>query len=186
MYAPTFDSRKFRDLILYLSHLSADDRFFGATKLCKLLYYCDFMYFWRHLTPITGASYVKQPRGPAPTQFFAARDALVEDEEAVLKFERILNLTQQRLVPVGDCSHKAAAFSEDELEVIHKVCDELDGMTASQEFDLSHSEPGWVLTDYYKVIPYESAFIYLPDEEEFGHSWRVVGISQETRLITSR
>lgn len=175
MYEPTFDSRKFRDLMLYLAHLSANDRFFGATKLCKLLYYCDFMYFWQHLAPITGASYVKQPRGPVPTQFFAGRDELLKDGEAVLKFERVLNLTQQRLDPVGDCSSKAQSFSRDELEVIHKVYDELDGMTASQVSDLSHSEPGWILTDDYGVIPYESVFIYLPDEGECEKSLRAVG-----------
>lgn len=164
MYAPTFDSRKFRDLMLYLAHLSAGDRFFGATKLCKLLYYCDFMYFWRYKTPITGASYTKHPRGPVPTQFFAERDALGTDEEAVLKFERVLNLTQQRLEPLGDCSRIATSFSEDELEVIHKVYSDVDGMTAFEVSDLSHSEPGWILTDDYEVIPYESVFIDLQEE----------------------
>ena len=37
-----------------------------------------------------------------PTQFFVERDALLIDEEAVLKFERVLNLTQQRLDLLGD------------------------------------------------------------------------------------
>lgn len=166
MYAPTFDSRKFRNLMLYLAHLSSGDRFFGATKLCKLLYYCDFMYFWYYKTPITGATYTKQPRGPMPIQFFAERDALLLDEEAVLKFERVLNLTQQRLEPLGDCSHKSKEFSENELEVIHKVHIDLNGMTASQVSDLSHSEPGWILTNDYEVIPYESVFIDLPEEQD--------------------
>lgn len=177
MYEPTFDSRKFRDLMLYLAHLSLGDRFFGATKLCKLLYYCDFMYFWRHQTPITGASYVKQLRGPVPTRFFAERDALVKDGEAVMNSERILNVTQHRLVPVGDCSRKAEAFSEEELGIIHEVHSELNGMTASQESDLSHSEPGWILTNDYDVIPYESVFIDLAAELECEHSRMAVGVA---------
>ena len=63
MYEPTYNSRKFRDLILYLSYLSQDDPFFGAVKLCKLPYYCDFRSFAWSRSPITGASYQKQPNG---------------------------------------------------------------------------------------------------------------------------
>lgn len=37
-----------------------------------------------------------------PTQFFDERDALLIDEEAVLQFERVLNLTHQRLELLGD------------------------------------------------------------------------------------
>ena len=166
MYAPTFNSRKFRDLMLYLAHISRDDRSFGATKLCKLLYYCDFGYFWRNRTSITGATYEKQPRGPIPTQFAAERESLVRAEEAVVESERVLNFIQHRLTPVADCSHKARVFSNDELNIIHRAHSDLHGMTASQVSDLSHSEPGWILTDYYDVIPYESVFIALPEHQD--------------------
>ena len=159
MYEPTYNSRKFRDLMLYLAHLSENDPFFGAVKLCKLLYYCDFRSFAWSRTPITGASYQKQPNGPVPTLFFVERDALIDDEEAKLKSERALYYVQHRLEPIGDCSSKATSFSEDELRIIHKVQSELVGMTASQVSALSHREPGWILTDDYEVIPYESVFI---------------------------
>ena len=152
--------------MLYLADLSRDDPFFGAVKLCKLLYYCDFRAFAVTGDSITGASYQKQPKGPVPIQFFAERDALVADGEALLKSEMLFHYIQHRLEPTQDCSGKAELFSGQELRIVHRVHDELKGMTANQVSDLSHKEPGWILTDDYEVIPYETVLILSPDNPE--------------------
>ena len=69
MYKPEFDSRKFRDLALYLAHRSKDDPNFGMVKLQLMMYYCDFIAYHRTGKSITGATYVKRPFGPAPKEF---------------------------------------------------------------------------------------------------------------------
>jgi hypothetical protein len=58
------DDRKMTELILYLASRSEEDPRFSATKLNKLLFYCDFTAY-RHLgQSITGHSYQKRPFGP--------------------------------------------------------------------------------------------------------------------------
>jgi len=45
---------KFRELVLYLSEKSQDDKKFGATKLNKILYFCDFGSYVKLGQPVTG------------------------------------------------------------------------------------------------------------------------------------
>jgi len=60
------DDEKLRELIIYVSMLSQQDRNFGATKLNKLLFYTDFLAYQRFGTAITGQEYQALPQGPAP------------------------------------------------------------------------------------------------------------------------
>lgn len=69
MYKPRFDSRKFRDLALYLAHKCKEDPNFGMVKLWIMMYYCDFIAFQRTGKPITGATYVKKSWGPYPREW---------------------------------------------------------------------------------------------------------------------
>ena len=69
MYKPEFNSRKFRNLALYLAHKAKDDPHFGMVKLWIQMYYCDFISFQRTGKPITGATYEKRSWGPYPSQW---------------------------------------------------------------------------------------------------------------------
>src|SRR5271154_2692094 len=60
------DDEKLRELIVYLSILSEGDRFYGAVKLNKLLFYADFMAYLRFGASITGQEYQRLEHGPAP------------------------------------------------------------------------------------------------------------------------
>src|SRR4051794_11181803 len=60
------DDRKFRELVLYLAERSEGDKHFGATKLNKLLFYADFVYYLYFGNSITGHTYQKLEHGPAP------------------------------------------------------------------------------------------------------------------------
>ena len=69
MYKPEFDSRKFRDLALYLAHKSQDDPYFGMVKLWVQMYYCDTIHWKRTGMSITGATYEKRSFGPFPREW---------------------------------------------------------------------------------------------------------------------
>ena len=69
MYKPAFDSRKFRNLALYLAHRSKGDPHFGMVKLWTQLYYCDTIAFVRTGKPITGATYEKRSWGFYPREW---------------------------------------------------------------------------------------------------------------------
>ena len=158
VYEPKINSKKFRDLMLYLAHLSRKDPHFGAVKLNKLLYYCDFIAFFRLGAPITGAEYRRLPEGPAPLQLLSERDYLIEHEEARLERQPYFRYVQQRLVPTSDdASLWTNRFSTAELAIISEVLEAMWNMTAREVSELSHRELGWILAEPKEVIPYETA-----------------------------
>ena len=74
-----FDSQKFKQLILYLAERSGDDPGFAATKLNKLMYFCDFEAYRQLGRSITGARYQKLPWGPAAVEFLPLQDELFKE-----------------------------------------------------------------------------------------------------------
>lgn len=159
MYKPQFDSRKFRNLMLYLAHLSKDDPYFGAVKLNKLLYYIDFQAFARLGRPVTGAHYQKLKEGPAPRELLGERMQLVRADEARVETTRYFSFTQFRLIPNGDCGHLAEEFDTDEREIIHEVHRAMLPMSARDASEVSHGEVGWKRARPGEFIPYETAYV---------------------------
>ena len=159
MYQPQFNSEKFRELILYIADQSRDDRWFGAVKLNKILYFCDFQAFaWLH-EPITGATYARLREGPAPRQLMRERRALLDEGLASIETQQVFRYTQQRLVPTRRGCELGNGFTESEKEVIIEVLGFLKPMTAKEVSDLSHEEVGWILAQDGETIPYETAWI---------------------------
>ena len=79
---------KFRELVLYLSEKSRDDRKFGATKLNKLLYFCDFLSYVELGHPVTGAGYFRLGKGPAPKCLRPARREMEQD--GILEVKKVV------------------------------------------------------------------------------------------------
>ena len=151
-----FDRRKFRELVLYIARESEDDHGFGATKLNRILYFSDFKAFAILGCAITGATYRRLERGPAPLEML---DVLreMESEGEIQRIERRdLNLLQKRVIPLR--SPEVAAFSDQELEIVDRVIGELRVHAASQTRLLSHLDVGWRVAYLEEVIPYHSAY----------------------------
>ena len=161
MYKPKINRQKFRNLMLYLAHMSRKDPHFGAVKLNKLMYFCDFIAFLRLGKPITGAEYQRLPEGPAPLQLLPERDYLIEHEEARLEHKPYFRYVQQRLVPTSDDTDDidrwTKEFGDDEIEIISEVLGAMWNMTAREASEMSHREVGWILANPQEVIPYETA-----------------------------
>lgn len=166
MFEPKFNPEKFRNLILYLAHRCKDDMHFGATKLNKLLYYCDFMAFAKLGEPITGAEYQRLEQGPAPRELVKERRILIDAGRATLELESIAPYTLQRLTPTADCDGLADAFTPDELGIIDDVVDEMRDLTAREASEKSHQEAGWILAANTETIPYETAWLASPTDPE--------------------
>ena len=159
MYTPEFNSEKFRDLMLYISDQSRDDPWFGAVKLNKILYYCDFQAFARFQRPITGASYVKMRAGPVPRELLKERRVLVDAGQATIETRSVFRYTQQRLVPLGNNIQLGTQFSQGECSIIDEVLEFLKPLSAKQASDVAHDEAGWILARDREIIPYETAWL---------------------------
>jgi len=148
---------KFRELVLYLSEKSKEDKKFGATKLNKLLYFCDFLSYVKLGHPVTGAGYFRLENGPAPKCLRPARREMEQD-----------GILEVREVPLADGNRqirtinlrlpKMADFSPAEVEIIDSVLEKLRDLDAEQVSDLSHLDVGWLVANQKEDIPYNLAF----------------------------
>ncbi len=167
----SFNSEKFRELVLHVADQSRDDPWFGAVKLNKVLYYCDFLAYARFLRSMTGATYVKLQEGPVPLEFLVERRALLDEGLAEMEYQRVFKYMQQRLVPTQKGHVLGDRFREGERAVVATVMGFLGPLSGKDASDLSHREMGWILAEDKEVIPYESALLVNPDDYDFW-AWR--------------
>jgi len=161
MFEPEFSPDKFRALMLYAAHRAREsgDRWFGAVKLNKILYYSDFLCYQRHGRPITGAHYQKLEEGPAPKELLREREHLIAQGLAQVTPVQVFNYVQHRLVPTAPSIAADEHFDEHEIAVIDEVIRELEPLTAAEVSEMSHREMGWRGALLKEEIPYETAFL---------------------------
>ena len=158
MHNIRFERDKFRELLVYIAERSADDPYFGDTKVNKALYWIDFFGYSNLGRPVTGAKYTKQPRGPLASALLPVRDELVAE-----------GAVQVEARQVGDFSARVTAalrpadrslFSAEELELADSIIDQLKGRWAVTVSAASHQQsPGWNLVEMGDEIPYSTALI---------------------------
>lgn len=153
-----FDRKKFRELVLYVCMKSESDPHFGATKLNKLLFFSDFLFFKSHRKAITGAHYHKRAFGPAPRELLPVKQALESKGHAKERSQHIFpGLTQRRLMALREPD--LSVFSAFEISVVDQVIELLREDTARDVSDLSHEFPGWKLAEMDEHIPYFTVWI---------------------------
>ena len=151
------DMQKFKELVLYLSEQSAEDKKFGATKLNKLLYFCDFLANVRLGSPITGVKYFRLGNGPAPRCLVPSRLEMISDGEIALRRVALQSgNVQERTVALR--FPNLSYFSSEEKCLIDAVLADLKDLDAEEVSDLSHNEMGWIVTREKETIPYALAF----------------------------
>ena len=141
---------RFGELALLVAELSAGDPTFGATRLNKSLFFCDFLHYKRFGAPITGAVYERLPRAPAARGVLAELGALVAGGDATVAEEGYLGHTQRRLVPCRPAQR--SVFAESELAMAASVCQALRGHSHANVL-------GWQLAEEREDIPYPTAFL---------------------------
>lgn len=153
-----FNERKFKELLLYIAENSADDPRFGATKLNKILFYSDFLHYGLHGDAITGATYQRLDRGPAPRELLPMQQELTEDEGDAEVIERThFGYPQKRLTPKRDPD--LSIFNGDEITVVDAVIEHFHKHNAREVSEISHAELAWKIADDRQEIPYNAVFL---------------------------
>jgi hypothetical protein len=150
-----FESRKFKEMILYFSQRGIDEGLvIGSTKLNKLMAFSDFEAFAELGAPITGATYQRLPLGPAARQLVPMRNQLLGDKEARWK-ENQENEWDDVLIPISTPNLKV--FEAPQLRIMDRVFVELRPYNAKASSDLSHERlAGWRVLKNKETIPYET------------------------------
>jgi hypothetical protein len=153
----SFDPDKFRELLLYVARRSVDDPRFGATKLNKILFYADFYSYGLRGKAITGASYQRLSRGPAPRQLLPIQRDLVASADAIVVKADYFGREQNRLFALR--SPDLGLFSAEEIALVDEVIDIFRQDDATGVSRLSHQEMAWRIDSDGDDIPYEAIFL---------------------------
>lgn len=160
----TYNADKFATLMLYVAHRCRDADLFGAVKLAKILYYCDFEAIRRFRRPITGATYVKQSEGPLAKEFYDTRRELVDQQRARVVRTPVGDYHEDRLIPVSEEVTLGDAFNSEAKALINETIARFRDMSGTELTQHSHGEFGWIHANENATIPYSTALIARPDD----------------------
>ena len=149
---------RFRELILYISQKCADDPTFGATKLNKILYFSDFLYYAYYGEAITGVEYQKLPNGPAPRKLLPVRNRMIKRgelgiQEVPLRRGNVQHRTVNLRAP------RLNVFTPEQISLIDDVIELLGTADADGVSRLSHRMEGWIVAKDGETIPYSTVFV---------------------------
>lgn len=148
--------KRLRELVLYIAEKCVDDSSFGAIKLNKILAFADFYSFFRFGIPITGAEYMRLPKGPVPRRMKWVLSKMEEGHKIAITKINVGKFVQHRVVPLRSANRNI--FSLRDIEMIDEMIGFCRDQTATSVSDLSHGIAWRVAADRGK-IPYESVFL---------------------------
>jgi hypothetical protein len=176
---------KFRELILYIAQASEGDSTFGAIKLNKILFFCDFLAYRAYGKSITEQRYFKLPYGPAPRALVPVVTELLEEGVCIKVRREHFGFPQETIIVKRDAN--LDVFRAAEIALTDFVLRELRGNNASEVSDLSHQFIGWQIAGDKADIPYETIFLGDPrklvlTEEEIGHGQQLSEGDQDAQV----
>jgi hypothetical protein len=154
-------NERLRELILYISKKCASDPTFGATKLNKLLFYADFVSYYRFGEPIAGLEYQRLPNGPAPKQLVPVRERMLEGGEIEMQKTTFFNKQQHRCVPKREPD--LARFTGRDIALLDEMIQGFWGKSATEVSEFSHQR-AWRIAKDRESIPYQA--IFLSDDDD--------------------
>lgn len=126
------------------------------TKLMKLLWYADMAYFRENVVSISGLSYLHRPFGPVPKNHTLLLGRL--EEQGYIQIEEVLNeYGTAELIQCGKEPLDYNKLSEEELEILQRVNDRFNFVSAREISMLSHKESGYSETQELEPISYKYA-----------------------------
>lgn len=163
----TADKDKLKDLILYILQ-NYNNTYLTETKLQKLLYFCDFNYFYDKEDAITGYAYRKNHHGPTIMDLPSIL-AEMEKEEMIRVVPGInyYGSPQKNFSVAKTREDIEKVFNSDELLTINEVNEAYKNLKPSELELLSHRDFPFMATDSKsEVIDYELVKYRDEDEDE--------------------
>ena len=149
--------QKLAELILYISSMSEDDPFCGATKLNKILYFADAISFAEYGEPITGAQYMKEEFGPVPVRLVPVREKLKETNAIAVQKRSFLQGSMHRIVALRDPN--LDVLSSRDIALTVRVIKALRHRDTKSVSDMTHSRKPWQLARLGETIPYSAILL---------------------------
>jgi hypothetical protein len=150
------DEAKFDALVHYVCARCEDPSKLGATKLNKILWYCDvgaYLYLGRS---VTGATYVKRQFGPVPKDILASRQRLLASGAIAERDALYHGYPQKQLVAL--MLPDLRRFSADEISLIDAIIASIClNHTAASISNLTHDHV-WEAAEIGEELPMYTIF----------------------------
>jgi DNA-binding XRE family transcriptional regulator/uncharacterized phage-associated protein len=143
-------TEKYKQIILNSLKSGADkDGKITKTKLAKLVYLADFIWYYLNSQPMSGMTYRKLPRGPVSDVYFRALDEMEEDGTITreAKGKAILFSLVEKEAPAG-------RLTEDELVLIKKIGKSWSSKSTDDIVNFTHEQLPWQICRNGEIIPY--------------------------------
>jgi DNA-binding XRE family transcriptional regulator/uncharacterized phage-associated protein len=143
-------TEKYKQIILNALKSGADrDGKITKTKLAKLVYLADFIWYYFNSSPMSGMTYRKLARGPVADIYFRLLDELEESGTIVRepKGNAILFSLVENEAPTDK-------LSDEELDLIKKIGQEWIGKSTEDIVNFTHRQLPWQICRDGEVIPY--------------------------------
>ncbi|MDO4611620.1 MAG: DUF4065 domain-containing protein [Candidatus Saccharibacteria bacterium] len=151
---------KYKQIILNALRFGADsDGKITKTKLAKLVYLVDFIWYYENSKPMSGMAYRKLPRGPVADVYFRALDEM-EDDGVILREQKgqaIMFSLVEKEAPNGK-------LSKGEVNLIKKICKAWQGKSTEDIVNFTHEQLPWQICLDGEVIPYGLIFQEEPEK----------------------
>lgn len=150
-----FDLEKVKEIILYIAEKSDG---IMKTKINKLMWYIDFLYFKANAISMSGSRYFHLPYGPIPDNYdeiiaLMVRENLVKKEEII--FDKEKDIVGEKVIAVTNVEKDN--FSPEELEVMDYCIDYFEDFSCGKISRYSHEEEPYKNTEEQKPISYNLA-----------------------------
>lgn len=150
---------QFKELIVYIAQQCGADERFGVTKLNKVLFFADFLYYLQNGQPLTGRKYVHDTFGPVPEGIETLR-ANMDKKDIAIAIMQDGEKTLKRVVALRDPDISSIPPDKIALltQVISRYCGE-NPKSARWMTEFSHDFIGWDVTDMHEEIPYQTVYL---------------------------
>jgi len=143
-------TEKYKQMILNcISFGSSSDGKITKTKLAKLVYLSDFIWYYLNFSPMSGKVYRKLPQGPVADVFFRALDEM-EENGAIIRETKGTAFMYSMVEAVAPVS----MLSSDEISLIKKISEAWQNKSTEDIVNFTHEQLPWQICREGEVIPY--------------------------------
>lgn len=143
---------KYRNAILYFIKY-CNNKYLGATKLNKLLYYLDFINFRDREVSVTGDFYIHNHYGPTPNEINSIMSEMVESGEVEVKKDPFEDSYSTSFA--SKKSPDESVFSDDEKELLKSICGEFLDWSTDKIVEQTHLESPWFYSKPFEKVDYK-------------------------------
>ncbi len=150
------NERIYKNAVLYFIKY-CNNQYLHATKLNKLLYYLDFIYFRDHQKSVTGDKYIHQGYGPVPARIDEIltqlkSDGAIDTEAVPYNDAEIINFHLK-----DESKFDESVFSPAQKKLLKQICDEFGSWPTEKIVAQTHMEAPWFYSKPYEIVDYAYA-----------------------------